>query len=162
VLGVVGGAGTMLGGLLADRLGARNAAWRLRIIAIALLVMAPGWAAVFLATQATTLLIVLVLPGAMLGFYLGPTFAMVQSLVEPPMRATAAALLLLVINLVGLGVGPLAVGLLSDALLTDFGPDSLRIALLVVPPFCIWAAYHYYCAARTIAADLGGLTASMT
>jgi hypothetical protein len=79
---------------------------------------------------------------------------MVQSLVEPAMRATAAALILFVINVVGLGFGPLAVGLLSDALLPHFGPDSLKDALLLVPAFCVWAAYHYHAAARTIGADL--------
>jgi predicted MFS family arabinose efflux permease len=162
MLGLVGGAGTALGGLLADRLGASNAAWRLRTIAIALLVMAPCWAAVFLTTQTPAMLVMLVLPGALLGFYFGPTIAMVQSLAEPAMRATVAALLLLVINLVGLGIGPLAVGLLSDALLTDFGPDSLRIALLVVSPFCVWAAYHYHAAGRTVDTDLGNARASMT
>jgi predicted MFS family arabinose efflux permease len=154
VLGVVGGGGTVLGGLFADRLGARNAAWRLRTVAIALLVMSPCWAMVFLEIRTTAMLVVLFIPGALLGFYLGPTFAMVQSLAEPTFRATAAALLLLVINLVGLGLGPLAVGLLSDALQPNLGPDSLSFALLLVPPVCIWAAYHFHAAACTIDGDL--------
>ena len=80
---------------------------------------------------------------------------MVQSLVEPGVRATAAALLLLVINLVGLGLGPLTVGALSDGLVPHFGANSLRMALNVIPPLCIWAAYHYHAAASTIGVDLG-------
>jgi predicted MFS family arabinose efflux permease len=152
VLGVVGGFGTILGGLLADHLGARNPTWRLRTVAIALVVMSFFWAAVFLTTNSAATLILLVLPGGLLGYYLGPTFAMVQSLVDPAMRATAAALLLLVINLVGLGAGPIAVGVLSDLqVMPYFGADSLRMALFVVSPLCIWAAYHYRAAARTIA-----------
>jgi predicted MFS family arabinose efflux permease len=154
VLGLGGGVGTMIGGVIADRLGERRPAWRLRIVAVAFTLMAPLWAAVFLVTDTAIMLALLVLPGALLGFYLGPTFAMVQSLAHPSMRATAAALLLFVLNVVGLGIGPLAVGVLSDALLADFGPKSLGIALLLVPPFCVWAAYHYYAAARTIGADL--------
>jgi MFS transporter, Spinster family, sphingosine-1-phosphate transporter len=74
--------------------------------------------------------------------------------VEPTMRALAAALLLLVANLIGLGVGPLAVGVLSDVLQTTHGRDSLRFALLFVLPFYLWAAYHYNAAGRTISSDL--------
>ena len=70
------------------------------------------------------------------------------------MRAVAAALLLLVMNIIGLGLGPVAVGVLSDALQATHGADSLRLALLVVPPVYLWAAWHYNAAARTIAADL--------
>jgi predicted MFS family arabinose efflux permease len=155
ILGLVGGSGTLLGGLIADHLGARNPAWRLLTVATALVVVSLFWATVFLTTNSVTALILLVLPGGLLGFYLGPTFAMVQSLIDPAMRATAAAVLLLVINLVGLGLGPVAVGALSDALVPYFGADSLRMALVAVSPLCIWAAYHYYVAAGTIAVDLG-------
>ena len=154
VLGLVGGFGTFLGGLLADHLGARNSTWRLRSVAIALVVMSFFWTAVFLTTNPVALLILLVLPGGLIGYYLGPTFAMMQSLVGPSMRATAAAFLLLVINLVGLGLGPVAVGALSDALIAYFGADALRMALLVVPPLCIWAAYHFNTAASTIGREM--------
>jgi hypothetical protein len=99
-------------------------------------------------------LLLLLLPGAVMGFHLGPSFAMVQSLVEPNMRALAASLLLFVANLVGLGLGPLTVGLLSDAGAAALGADSLRMALAIIPPLYLWAAYHFNAAARTIAADL--------
>jgi predicted MFS family arabinose efflux permease len=116
ILGLFGGLGTLLGGFLADRLGSRNPAWRLQTVAITMIVASFFWAAVFLATNLVAVVILLVVPGGLLGFYLGPTFAMVQSLVNPAMRATAAAFLLLVFNLVGLGAAPLAVGILSDLL----------------------------------------------
>jgi MFS family permease len=96
----------------------------------------------------------LVIPGGLLAIHLAPTFAMVQSLADPRMRATAAALLLLITNLVGLALGPLAVGALSDMLTPDYGKDSVRMALLIVPPLCLWAAYHYYAAEATIAVEL--------
>jgi hypothetical protein len=126
----------------------------LQTVAIAQVVASLFWVPVLLITNSVTSLILLALPGGLLGFYLGPTFAMVQSLVDPAIRATAAAVLLLVINLVGLGLGPVAVGALSDALVPYFGAGSLRIALLIVPPLCIWAAYHYHAAARTVGIDL--------
>jgi predicted MFS family arabinose efflux permease len=154
VLGLAGAAGTTAGGLLSDRFGASNQGWRLRLVALVMLCVAPCWAMVFLVTDKTAMMIFLVLSGSMLGFHLGPTFAMVQSLAVRSMRASAAAILLLVANVLGLGLGPLAVGGLSDVLSRTFGSGSLRLALLLVVPFFVWAAYHYHAAARTLGADL--------
>jgi predicted MFS family arabinose efflux permease len=158
VLGLVGGFGTFLGGSLADKLGARNPSWRLRTVAIALGLVSPLWATLFLTSDSITTLVLLMPAGGLLGFYLGPSFAMVQTLVDPAMRATAAALVLLVINLIGLGVGPVAVGALSDALMPYREANSLQAALMIVPPLCMWAAYHYNAAASRIGVDLGKAT----
>jgi MFS family permease len=154
VLGLIGGAGTLLGGVLADGLGRQQPAWRLRCVAVALALLAPLWTMVLLPTDVLIASSLLVIAGACLGFYLGPTFAMVQTLADPATRATAAALLLLVMNVVGLGLGPLAVGILSDAMAPGLGSDSLRIALLLVPLLCLWAAYHYHAAASRVVVDL--------
>ena len=66
-----------------------------------------------------------------------------------------AVLSLAVGSLIGLGLGPLLVGLLSDALLPAQGKESLRLALLIVVPLYLWSAAHYYAASLTLAADLG-------
>lgn len=154
LVGVAGGAGTFLGGVFADRLGRRDPAWRLRVVGLVLLLMAPVFAAGFLATGTVATLALLALPCALLGFYLGPTFAMVQSLAAPETRATAAAALLFLGNTVGLGLGPIAIGTLSDALTPIAGAGSLRLALLAVVPLCLWAAYHYYAAASYVGLDI--------
>jgi predicted MFS family arabinose efflux permease len=154
LLGALGGAGTLLGGLLADRLGQRDPAWRLRVVAVAFFAVVPFWAAALLAGKLAATVALLIVPTAVLGVYLGPTFAMVQSLVEPTMRAFAAAVLLFVGSLVGLSAGPVVVGMLSDALRAAHGPESLRLALLVVVPLYLWSAAHYFAASRTLAADL--------
>lgn len=154
LLGVLGGLGTLAGGVLADRLGARDAAWRLRVVAVALLAAVPFWPAALLVAPPAAAIACLVFPAAVLGFYLAPTFAAVQSLADPAMRALAAALLLLAGSLVGLGLGPLLVGVLSDALRLAHRADSLRLALLVVVPLFLWSATHYYAASRSLAADL--------
>jgi len=100
--------------------------------------------------------LMLSLPGSFLGgMYLGPTFAMTQSLVPPHMRATASAILLFVINLIGLGLGPQAVGILSDLLHGEFGIESLRYAMLsTVVVFAAWSVVHYTLGARTLRRDL--------
>jgi hypothetical protein len=87
--------------------------------------------------------------------YLGPTFAMAQGLAPPTMRALVSAILLFVINLIGLGLGPQAVGALSDALAPAYGVESIRYALLwVVVVGAAWSTLHYALAARTLRADL--------
>jgi hypothetical protein len=56
----------------------------------------------------------------------------------------------MITNLIGLGLGPLVFGLLSDALSGVFGSESLRYALGLAPLLALWAAYHYFCAGRTL------------
>jgi hypothetical protein len=70
------------------------------------------------------------------------------------MRATAAAVLLFVINIVGLAIGPAATGALSDLLAPRFGDDSLRYSLLVISMALLWSAFHFWRAGRTLEADV--------
>ena len=71
------------------------------------------------------------------------------------MRAMASAILLFIINIVGLGMGPQAVGLLSDWLQPSLGIESLRYSLLIiVVSFSAWSIVHYALAARTLREDL--------
>lgn len=76
--------------------------------------------------------------------YLGPSFALLQGLAPVKLRATWAAITLLSINLIGLGIGPYLVGQLSDLLQPRFGADSLRYAMLAVAMGTPWAIYHYW------------------
>ena len=154
LLGVLGAVGTLAGGVLADRLGKRDPARRLRIVAVDFVAVAPLWVIALLAGHTWVAIASLAVPAAVLCLYLAPTFAAVQSLADPAMRALAAALLLLAGTLIGLGLGPLVVGLLSDALRPAHGADSLRLALLLVVPVYLWSAAHYLAASRSLAADL--------
>ena len=73
------------------------------------------------------------MPCVVLAAYVGPTLAVVQSVVDPRARAFSAAILLLCVNLVGAGIGPFAVGVLSDSAAPSAGSASLRHALLLAP-----------------------------
>ena len=76
--------------------------------------------------------------------YLGPTFAMIQTLAPLRMRAVWAAVTLLVINLIGLGIGPTLVGVISDLFEPRFGDQSLRYSLLVIAAFTPVAIFFYW------------------
>ena len=77
--------------------------------------------------------------------YLGPSFALIQTLAPVTMRAMWAAVTLLVINLIGLGLGPTLVGVISDLMAPHVGKvDSLRYALVIVAAAGPWPIYHYW------------------
>ena len=71
------------------------------------------------------------------------------------MRALASAILLFVLNIIGLGLGPWSVGVLSDLLNPSLGAESLRYALLyVVPVASFFSGLCFFGASRTLRADL--------
>lgn len=154
VLGLVGGCGTLLGGIISDRVSKGNASIRLKILSIVILLCGPAWACVFQASSPTIMITLFVLPAGLLGFYLGPTFSTIQALAEPRVRATAAAALVFSGNVLGLSIGPFVVGFLSDTLSGPVGPRSLQLALTFVTPLCFWSAYHYWQASRTVLDDI--------
>lgn len=156
IAGIFASSGVIFGGWITDRLATKDQRWNAWVPAIAKIVGLPGLLAFFLVPDRSVALAVYCIPSFMSGMWLGPTYAMVQSLVPATMRATAAAILLLVYNILGLGAGPIAIGALSDAIGAFMGGDSLRTALVCVTPVSLWAALHYALAARSLRADLAG------
>ncbi len=154
ILGIPGGIGIAYGGYLADYFGARDTRWFLWIVSVALLVGVPFGVGVFLAVSPYLALALLVLPVALGNFYQATTFAQTQGLVTLRMRSVAAAVLLFILNIIGLGLGPSVTGFLSDQLRPQFGDESLRWALLIVGLVNVWAAYHYYVAGKYLKQDL--------
>lgn len=157
IAGVFSGIGTFLGGTLGDRFAAirNDMRWYLWLPAWATLLSIPFSCLFYLWPEGRTALL-LSIPGAILGpTYIGPTMAMTQGLAHLRMRATAAAILLFILNLIGLGLGPQAVGVLSDLLAPSYGVESLRYALLcIVVTGSVWSSLHYFLAARTLREDL--------
>lgn len=151
--GIVGGLGTLAGGYLGDRYARRDRRWYVWIPALSLLVTVPFSFFAFLAGDKYLALLMYIAPTFFGAFYHGPTLAIVQGLAQVRMRAISAAVYIFIVNLVGLGLGPLAVGVLSDLLHPSFGVESLRYALLGVFMVNIWSAVHYLIAAKTLRED---------
>ena len=154
ILGIPGGIGIALGGYLADRYGARDTRWYLWIVSVALIASTPLFFGVYLSNTAFASLMFLILPILLGNFYQATTFSQTQGLVSLRMRSVAAAVLLFILNMIGLGAGPQAVGILSDVLQPSYGDESLRYALLILSTVQIWAAYHYYQAGKSLKEDL--------
>jgi len=111
---------------------------------LALAVMAPDW---------QTSLALMTLPMICCTIYVAPALALVQNLSPAAARATVTALLLLAFNLVGLGGGPLAIGMVSDALAAQGATDPLRMALLWLTPVAVLAAAGYLAVSRVVGRD---------
>jgi len=138
---LIGGcAGVLAGGWLADRLGAMDRGWYARLPAIAWLISVPAWGFGLFAPSLWIAWPLLLIGNALNILWLGPVITAVQHLVPRPMRATASASFLLINNLIGLGVGPLLIGRLSDGLKSTYGVDSLRDAAVGVCGFYLLAA----------------------
>jgi MFS family permease len=84
----------------------------------------------------------------------GPLLATIQTLVPEHMRAVTFALVYLVANLIGMGLGPLTAGAMSDAFRPWAGDESLRYSLLILAPGYFWCAWHAWRAGDTVAHDL--------
>ncbi|MDH5345203.1 MAG: MFS transporter [Gammaproteobacteria bacterium] len=155
IIGVSTGIGFVGGGWIADHVGATSRRYSLWIMSAAMML---GWVFVFplyLLTDPFVVLAVFFVPSLLNNLYLGTTFAQTQGLVGLRMRSVASALLLFVINVLGLGFGPLAAGWLSDLLAATAGNESLRYSLLIIGAVTgPWIAWHFYVAGRYIEGDL--------
>jgi predicted MFS family arabinose efflux permease len=153
--GLFGAIGVLAGGLIADRLAPSDKRWYVWLPAITTFLCAPAIAAVLLLSNQYAALIVAFIPGLLINVYLGNSIATSHALVGQRMRATTSAILFLVINIIGLGLGPWAIGLLSDTLAPTLGAESLRYAMLyLLPAVMVWSAGHFYLASRTLKEDL--------
>lgn len=154
ILGLAGVAGTWLGGWVADRYGKHDRRWIIHGPAIGMLVAAPILFFAYSANDWRIALALLVVPTILNSMYYGPTYGAVQGLVRPEARATASSLMLLAQNLIGLGLGPLLFGLLSDAFRPIAGPDSVRWVLYGAAWLGVIPAVMFWFAGRGMARDL--------
>ncbi|MFT7246973.1 MAG: MFS family permease [Candidatus Azotimanducaceae bacterium] len=154
ISGTAGAAGTFLGGYLCDRFGVMDKRWYVWIPAGATIAAVPFSLTVYLLNDYSTALWVYTVPVLLGAMYLGPTIAMTHGIVSLRMRALASSILFFVLNLIGLGLGPLLTGILSDVLSVYYGDQGLRYALVIVVLVYGWSTFHYLMAGRTLREDL--------
>ncbi|NOX50861.1 MAG: MFS transporter [Gammaproteobacteria bacterium] len=153
--GLGGAIGVFFGGYFAEKLARNDVRWYMRLPAITGVISVPFIVLTFTLDDPYHALIASIVPGLLFNVYLGNTLAMVHGLVGLRMRALASAILFFVLNLIGLGLGPFSVGLLSTYLEATLGIESLRWAIIYLLPIAMfWSACHFYLAARTLKVDL--------
>jgi MFS family permease len=155
VTGVSGLFGTLTGGLLTDRLVRHDMRHFATVPGVALLLASPAFLAVIFAPGFGSAALMLIVPVFLSALIFGPSFGVVQTLVRPGTRATAAAILIFLLTLTGLGLGPLAIGLASDAFARTMGSaEGLRWALALTAPFNLVAGTCFLMARRTLIREL--------
>ena len=154
---LVGGiAGTWLGGSLADRFGAKRRGAYVVVPAIAFIATVPFYIVAILSPNLVTTFFAMLIPTALGLAWLGPVLSAIQHVARPNMRATASAIFLFINNLIGIGVGTVAIGVLSDNLQARFGDDSLRYAILAGTGFYVLAAIFFLLSAKRLGRDWEG------
>ena len=157
IIGFFGGIGTLLSGVIGDKLGAKSVKYYMLVPAYGFLIAVPAGAAVFLVDDLYLVLAIYTIPAFLVNLYTGPTFAMTQSLAPLAMRAAASALLLFIINIIGLVFGPTTVGIISDLLQSSMQMNdvqSLQMALLACNFVYLLSFYYYFQASRHLETDL--------
>jgi predicted MFS family arabinose efflux permease len=154
VNGLAGAAGTWLGGWLADRFGSVNRRHVLTAPAIGMAVAVPLQLYAYSAGYWVLGLMVLAIPTILNSFYYGPTYSSVQGLVPLRARAMASAVMLFCQNLIGLGLGPLLFGMLSDALRPEYGEGSVQVVLYVASLLGLLPAFFFWRCSLRLNAEL--------
>lgn len=153
--GGFGAVGMWLGGQLSDRLAKHDARRNMYICIVASLAFIPPFVFTMLTGSLAWALISLAVTAMLSNLHYGPGISSMLSVAPPNMRAPASAIQLFIANLVSLGLGPLAVGLLSDTLAASMGSaDGLRWALVLASFLGIFAAIAFWIASRTLREDL--------
>lgn len=154
ILGVGGLLGTYLGGIVADRARRGWPGSYLLVPAISMIVLAPLMVMTFLAEGLVMSLVAMTLGAIFKSSWYAPTYAAAHSLVSPHNRAMTIAILLLVVNLVGLGLGPLLTGIVSTILSGDLGPaEGLRWALVCLALPSVLSGVFYWLGGRSFEAE---------
>ena len=160
-LGLMGGTAGMisawLGGQIADRFAKTDLRGYVVVPAIASLLAVPIYIIAVSVPSASVALWILVINGLLGSLWYGPVYAIGQSIVPPHMRATTSAILLFVINLIGLGLGPTVVGIISDVMANGVGLGSaqgVRWALMISTCFGVLAFLFFWMARKTIREEM--------
>ena len=143
----------LLGGWLGDAMGGKDKAYYAWVPAISYVVGMPLFVVGMLSDSVGVAFALFLVPQALVYVWLGPVLTAVQHLVPAHMRASAAAIFLLINNLVGLGLGSWFVGALSDALTPAYGIEALRYAIVAALGFYLLAGLFMALGGRALRKD---------
>jgi MFS family permease len=158
------GGGTFFGGYLAQKLAGKSVSYYGLVPALSILICIPLAIATFWVPSTTLHLLFGAILLFFLGMYLGPSFAIAQTLAPINMRAMSTALFFFILNLIALGGGPTAIGWLTDMFIAS-GPalegadavvqkvEAIRMAITVCTVMFVLSAISFFYASRVLPKD---------
>lgn len=153
VLGITGVIGTFGAGWLVDRLGKHDRRWFAWVPAIAFTITIPFWVGLLWAPTWQIALMFMAVPTLLNNMYLAPALTVVQNAVSPARRTMSGAILLFVLNIIGLGIGPVYVGRISDMAKPEHGDQSLAIGFWALIPIIVLTVVAHIVASVSIGRD---------
>lgn len=154
IAGLAGATGVYAGGHLSDHFGKRDDRWPCWVPGASTLLAGVLLLPMMLSGNQYVMWSIYILVALCQAMFLGPTIAMAHALVGPRYRALSSSVLFFVLNIIGLGFGPLTVGAISDALAPSMGVDSIRWAIMSTAVAAVVGAAFYFNAARYVRDDL--------
>lgn len=154
IFGIGGAVGSLAGGFLTDRFGKIDKRSYMKIPAYAIIISIPCAAGALFLQNTFLSATGLGLCTLLYSMYLGPSISVAHSLVPASMRSLTSAILFFVLNFLGLGFGPLVVGMISDLLIPSLGVESLRWAMSIVLIVSVASATLFFVTSKKLAVDL--------
>jgi MFS family permease len=154
IFGGAGIVGTLLGAQIANRWLVGNERGQMRMAAVGVALLLPSFVAFLTLPGRYQALLSLVPLMILATLFIAPTYALMQRLVADDMRATTLSITMMFANLIGMGVGPQIVGILSDLLAPTLGKEALRFAMLSMSLVSLWVAYQFWLVGTTVSEDL--------
>jgi len=155
VIGIVGGIATLGSGKFADKMAWKSVRWYAWIPALASVLMVPAVIFSLLSDSFPIYLLLTAISVFFSNIFLSIGIAVLHNIVDVKMRAMTSAILFLILNLFGLGLGPLLIGYLSDLLIPFVNTASLKYAmLLVIPLASLIAGLMYHKSSQHIVNDM--------
>ncbi len=153
IFGIGGAIGSFAGGALTDHFGKTDKRWYLKIPAYAIIISVPCTAMAIFVQNDFLSVLGLGLCVSLQSMYLGPSLAVAHSLVPASMRSLTSAVFFLVINIIGLGLGPLVIGIISDMLAPALGNESLRWAMSIMLLVSVASVMLFFRAVKKLAPE---------
>jgi len=153
LVGITGVIGTFGSGWLVDRLSRLSRRAYALVPMVCFMISLPFFLLFVWAPTWPLALCFLAAPALLNNMYLAPALTVIQNAVAPAQRGTSSAILLFILNLIGLGGGPVFVGRMSDLFKPAYGTASLQIALYCLAPFYVLTILAHFAASRSIRRD---------
>jgi MFS family permease len=146
--------GVMLGAALGPRAVKKDRRWELWWPGFASLITVPTWILTLYLDDIFLVCTMLAITIVVTTSFVALVLTSIQSVLPAHLRGMGMAGMMFASNLLGVGAGPLLIGLLSDALTQSLGDEALRYAMIISTSIIGWAAIHFFFAAKHLREEL--------